>query len=192
MSNVGRKGRSFEKIGIGDLRRLAKIAAKDRAEFFARHPDWAHLYRRRVLCTALCQGAALHFVHGKVGINDLDVYTFYATHLDRHWYAKRRRVCDFGDPKFGQSVDKPHFIGRRVDILGRDIPVHPNEDPARALVHYLESGRTETARLLAEKAVVLIDPPEYLGTIVWVDGVASGRGIGGEKGEFRYPRSRNS
>jgi hypothetical protein len=133
MSSVGRKGRSFARITVGDLRRLAGLAAADRQDFFARYKDWARLYRRRILCTALCQGAALHFVHGKVGINDLDVYTFYATHPDRHWYAKRRRVCDFGDPKFGQSVDKPRFIGRRVDILGRDVPARRNEDPVRAL-----------------------------------------------------------
>jgi guanosine-3',5'-bis(diphosphate) 3'-pyrophosphohydrolase len=174
MSRIGRRGRSFARIGIADLRRLAKLVAVDRGDFFARHKDWGRQYRRRILCTALCQGAALHFVHGKVGINDLDVYTFYATHPDRHWYAKRRRVCDFGDPKFGQSVDKPHFVGRRVDILSRDIPARPNEDPVRALVRYLEGGCTETARLLAQKAVVLIDPPKYLGSIIWVEGTARG------------------
>ena len=170
MSRVGREGRSFIRITAADLRQLATLVAADRRDFFSRHEDWARLYRRRILCTALCQGAALHFVHGEAGINDLDDYKFYATHPDRHWYAKRRRVCDFGDPKFGQSVDKPRFVGRRVDILGRDIPARPREDPVCAVVRYLKNGRTETARLLAQKAVVLIDPPKYLGKVIWADG----------------------
>ena len=144
----------------------------DRRDFFSRHPDWARLYRRRVLCTALCQGAALHFVRGDVGINDFDVYTFYAAHPKRHWYAKRRRVCDFGDPKFGRSVDKPAFCGRRVDLMGRDIAAAPREDPIGALLRHLEGRRTETARLLAEKAVVLIDPRRFTGRVIWAAGKA--------------------
>jgi hypothetical protein len=172
MSHVGRKGHSFKSVGVGDLRRLAALAMADRREFFKRHPDWARLYRARVLCTALCQGAALHFVRGDIGINDFDVYTFYANHPDRHWYAKRRRVVDFGNARFGQSIDKPRFVGRRVDLLGRGIPAGLREEPARAIVRYLKSARTETARLLAKKAVVFIGPPKYLGQIIWAEGVA--------------------
>jgi hypothetical protein len=173
MSHVARKWRSFDMIGVGDLRRLANIAATDRREFFKKHPDWAQLYRRRVLCTALCQGAALHYARGEVGINDLDVYTFYATHPDRHWYAKRRRVCDFGDPKFGQSVDKPKFVGRRVDLLGRSIAARPRENPVLAVLRYLKARETKTACHLADKAVVLIGPPKHLGRVIWVKGRAT-------------------
>src|SRR4051812_44564562 len=54
--------RSFKKIGIEDLRRLLKLARTDRESFFRAHPDWAELYQHRVLGTALCQGAALHFI----------------------------------------------------------------------------------------------------------------------------------
>ena len=115
---------------------------------------------------ALCQGAALHYVGGKVGIQDFDVYTFYAAHPKRPWYAKRRRVYDFGDPKFGRSPDKPHFVGRRVDLMGRGLDCAPDADPVGALVRYLREPRTKTARFLAAKAVVLLDPP-HTGRVIW-------------------------
>src|SRR6202158_5461767 len=155
MSNVAPKGRSFRRITDGDLARLAEFAAEQRADFFRRRPDWARLYSRRVLCTALCQGAALHYARGDAGINDFDVYTFYAQHCKRPWYAKSRSVRDFGDAKFGQSVDKPGFVGRRVDLMGRGIPADPREDPVAAVQRYLRSDRPGTVRFLAEKAVVL-------------------------------------
>jgi hypothetical protein len=173
MSRVGPEGRSYAKLGKEDLRRLAALALADRNEFFSRHPDWARFYRGRVLCTALCQGAAQHYVRGDVGINDFDVYTFYATHPKRAWYAKRRGVLDFGDSKFGRSIDKPKFVGRRVDLLGRGIPATPRENPKRALLRYLQTSHTKTARLLAEKAVVLLEPSRCLGEIIWPPDIAA-------------------
>ena len=170
MSSVGPEGRSFEQITMDDLRRLATLAAEDGRDFFDRFPDWAKLYEDRVLCTALCQGAALHFARGGIGINDFDVYTFYAQHPKRAWYAKRRRGCDFGDQKFGKSQDKPNFVGRRVDLMGRGIPAEPTEEPVRAVQRYLSNGRTKSARLLAQKAVVVIEPSRSIGQIIWLDG----------------------
>jgi hypothetical protein len=43
---------------------LSVIAAEDRESRFARRPRWA-VYRDRILCVALCQGAALHYVDGR-------------------------------------------------------------------------------------------------------------------------------
>lgn len=160
--------RSYESIEHADLLRLLQLARADREAYFARYPDWGRLYADRVVCTALCQGAALHYVKGKVGINDFDVYTFYAAHPERRWYAKRLQPVDFGDPKFGRSqVTKPHFLGRRVDLMGRELPIPPGTDPVRALHEYLSSGRTDTARELAQKAVVLLEPTSMMGTVVW-------------------------
>jgi hypothetical protein len=34
-----------------------------------------------LVCVALCQGAALHFVDGENGVKDFDVWTFYAARL---------------------------------------------------------------------------------------------------------------
>lgn len=167
MSSVGRSGRSFDRITAADLARLAELAAADRAEFFRAYPDWAKLYAKRVLCSALCQGAALHYVGGDVGVNDFDVYTFYAAHPARHWYAKRIKHRDFGDPKFGRSVEKPTPVGRRVDLMGRELRAAPGDDPVVAVRRYLEAAKTATARLLAKKAVVLLEPEELRGRVVW-------------------------
>jgi|SRR5882672_7282097 len=167
MSNVGREGRSFERITPDDLGRLAHIAAADRAEFFGKHQAWAKLYGSRFIAAALCQGAALHYLYGKVGVQDFDIYSFYSAHPKRPWYAKRNKHCDFGLPNFGRSPDRPDMVGRRVDLLGRGIDYRPGEDPAEAIRRWLRDGRTQSARLLAQKAVVLLEPLERLGEQVW-------------------------
>jgi hypothetical protein len=65
--------RSYERLTADDLRRLAAIAKDDRGARFARRPRWRP-YADRILCVALCQGAALHYVDGRNGIKDIDVY----------------------------------------------------------------------------------------------------------------------
>lgn len=71
------EARSYERITLNDLARLAQIARRDREDRFTRRPRWRP-YADRVLCVALCQGAALHYVDGRNGVKDLDVYAFYA------------------------------------------------------------------------------------------------------------------
>ena len=68
--------RSYERIRPEDLRRLAAIARDDQDARFNRRPRWRP-YADRVLCVALCQGAALHYVDGRNGVKDFDVYMFY-------------------------------------------------------------------------------------------------------------------
>ncbi len=58
--------RSYKRIEDADLERLGRLAQADRQEFFARNPRWRH-YADRIVCVALCQGAALHFLDGKNG-----------------------------------------------------------------------------------------------------------------------------
>jgi len=173
MSNVGPEGRSFLTIVNDDLHRLAAIAKKDREDFFADHPDWSKHYKNRFICSALCQGAGMHYVSPSsgVGINDFDVYSFYSSNPNKRWYAKRLKQYDFGSPKFGQTIDRPMFIGRRVDILGRSLPDPVDCDPLTALQKYLAGGLSETARFLAMKGVVLIEPTSLLGTVVWPQNV---------------------
>lgn len=80
---------------------------------------------------------------------------------------RRRNARDFGDAKFGRSPDRPHFVGRHVDLLGRSLEVAEDADPTFVLRRYLSEGRTETARRLSEKAVVLLEPADRLGNLVW-------------------------
>ncbi len=165
MSRVGLESRSYLPIGKDDLEKLLEIAQRDIQTFFENHPRWTHLYSNRIICIALCQGAAKHYIDGKTGINDFDVYTFFEKHPSKAWYAKRIKSYDFGNPKFGQSPDRPNFVGRRIDCLGRGIDLFPNDDVYRALRRYMTAGKTKTAQLLSQKAVILLQPD--LGRVVW-------------------------
>lgn len=159
--------RSLAPITSDDLRRLGLLAAEDRADYFARRPETGALYSSRLFAVALCQGGALHYLDGKNGIKDLDVWSFYVESPARMFPPRRRAKVDFGDPKFGVTPDMPNFIGRRVDLIGRSIPAATPQDPIGSLRRYLSAGRTESARLLALKAVILIEPRKLLGTVVW-------------------------
>jgi hypothetical protein len=108
----------------------------------------------------------LHYVDGQNGIKDFDVWSFFSVHPAHLLYAKRHAVKDFGSPKFGVTPDHPNYLGRRVDLFMRSIPPSP-DGPAAALRNYLEKGRTKSARLLALKAAVGLEPDSMLGMIIW-------------------------
>lgn len=163
---MAKSSRSMVKIDLLDLARLARIARLDRQKFIARHPSRAALIPN-ILCVALCQGAALHFVNKKNGVKDFDVWTFYVDAGNQVFPPRRIVSRDFGDDKFGQSSDRPEFIGRRVDLLGRSIPAGRANNIIANLQAYLAQGRTQTARLLAAKAVVILEPSRLCGEIAW-------------------------
>lgn len=168
MSTVGREGRSYERIERADLELLLKIAQTDINDFFKRRDDWAALYRDRLLGFALCQGAANHYIGRGDGVQDFDVYAFFSQHPHRRWCDRRPTVKrDFGDPKFGQSLSCPNFIGRKVDLFSRGLPVRPGTNLEEAIQHWLEAGSSKTPRELAKKAVVLLSPPDCIGNVAW-------------------------
>jgi hypothetical protein len=165
-----KSGRSLARIEVTDLLRLTGLAARAEAGLFARRPEVARRCAGRLLCRALCQGAALYYLSNEKGIKDFDVWSFYAEHDDGpfpyRWHLQR----DFGPSKFGRYPgDPPTYAGRRVDFLGRSLPGGLRTDPAVALRKYLSAGRTATARALAAKAGILIGPKHRVGEIVWPD-----------------------
>jgi hypothetical protein len=160
--------RSLERIEISDLLRLGALAADAEAELFMRNPEGSGRYAGRLLGRALCQGAALHYLNGSNGVKDFDVWSFYAQYDDWPFPARWRGTRDFGPSKFGRYPgDSPRYSGRRVDFLGRSLPVRPGADPAVVLRSYLAGRRTGSAKALAAKAVVLIHPEKRAGEIVW-------------------------
>ena len=160
--------RSFERINRSDLRRLARIARTQREDFFERHPEWAMLYRRRMVCAALCKDAALHFVNGSTGVAAFDVWTFYAEHPEAPFPFRQLAKADFGKSKFGRGAENPQaYQGRRVELRGRSLDCRPGGDPIEVLQRYLRSGQTRSARELRDKALVLIEPDQFAGTVVW-------------------------
>ena len=161
------KTRSLEKITTSDLQRLANIARIDREDLFRRKPELGKLYAKRLICVALCQGAALHYINGKNGVKDFDVWTFFREHSKRPFPYRRNVPYDFGYPKFGVSLDRPDFIGRRVDLIGRSIPCEEGQDPIKVVQNYLLSSSNKSPRLIAKKAVIILEPVELLGKVAW-------------------------
>jgi hypothetical protein len=149
--------RSTARITDEVLDRLSAIAAEDREGRFRRRPRWAP-YRDRILCVALCQGAALYYVDGRNGVKDLDVWTFYAEAEvgPFPWRWRTERI-----------FDSPPFEGHFVDLLGRSLPEPLGANPAEVVRRYLERGATPSARALAQKAVVVLDPAPFRGQLVW-------------------------
>ncbi|MEU5876222.1 hypothetical protein [Spirillospora sp. NPDC047279] len=159
----------MERIEEGDLARLAELASLAERGLFERNPAGAGRYEGRLLCRALCQGAALHFVDGTSGVKDFDVWSFYTVREDGLPFPYRwRGTEDYGPSKFGRYPEDPEsFIGRRVDLLGRSLPVGPSADPVAAVREYLTAAGSVTARFLASKAVVLVEPVERRGQVIW-------------------------
>lgn len=165
---TGHSRRSLARIDRDDLLRLAKLAAQVEAGLFARRPQGAGRYAGRLLCRALCQGAALHYVDAENGVKDFDVWSFYAGRRDGPFPYRWRGTADYGPSKFGRFPDDPPwFTGRRVDLLGRSLDVPLDAEPATILHDYLSAARTASARALAKKAVVLIYPERLAGKVVW-------------------------
>jgi hypothetical protein len=160
--------RSWESIDDADPERLGRLARTGRETFFTRNPRWRD-YAGRVMCVALCQGAALHFVNGKNGVKDFDVWTFFSEHPGGRLRAERRTTqADFGPSKFGhRPADPPGYTGRRVDFLMRSIKCSSDTEPADAIRQYLTAADTDSARELAKKAVVFIEPEHLRGQVVW-------------------------
>ena len=160
--------RSFERITRADLKRLARIAADEREDFFSRHPEFAILYRKRLLCTAVGDDAALHYLNGVTGVREFSVWSFYAAHPEAPFPFRRAGRADFGQSKFGRAANAPAgYVGRPVALNGRSLEVAHGSDPVEALQRYLKSGGTRSSRELAQKAVVLIEPEPLLGAEVW-------------------------
>src|SRR6266567_4280665 len=165
--------RSLARIEGSDLLRLAALAAEAEAGLFARRPDGAGRYAGRLLCRALCQGAARHYLDGRNGVKDFDVWSFYAARADGPFPYRWRATADYGPSRFGRHPDDPpSYRGRRVDLLGRSLPVPPGADPTAALRDYLSAGRTGSARALAAKAVILITSERAVGEVIWPLGQA--------------------
>jgi hypothetical protein len=159
---------SFEAVGRNDLRRLARLARTDRDEFFERHPEWGERYRDRVLCVALCDQAALHFIGGSAGIQDFQVWTFYLEHPDAPFPHQVTGLSDFGPSRFGRSPGVAEtFKGRQVHLYSRSLPCQPGVEPVAVLQDFLRAGATHSARTLREEAVVFLEPEEILGFVAW-------------------------
>ena len=163
--------RSYKKITKDDLLRLRKIAIDYQKELCKKRVKYKSLER---LCICLCQGAGKHYIDGTTGVRDFDVYTFYKKNGVNYPY-RNVVIRDFQDNKFGTTDGYSEkvqnklkdFTGRKVDIMGRQISVNKNETFKASVERYLSTEPTETAHFLAKKGVVVLDPLDNLGDILW-------------------------
>ncbi len=160
--------RSHARITRQDLKRLARLAQEEREDFFGRHPEWAILYRKRVLCVALCGDAALHYLNGITGVDEFQVWTFYAENSEASFPHHHVAHLDYGESKFGRDPTLPEsYKGLRVVLQGRSLEAATGDDPLEAVQRYLTARAAPTPRELAAKAVVLLEPDEFLGFEAW-------------------------
>jgi hypothetical protein len=107
--------RSLARIDRSDLLRLAALAAEAEAGLFTRHPHGAGRYAGRLLCRALCQGAALHYLDRKNGVKDFDVWSFYAALGDGPFPYRWRGTADRSGAARDVTVGyQPGGASRRV------------------------------------------------------------------------------
>ena len=160
--------RSHARITRTDLKRLARLAQEEREDFFDRHPEWAILYRKRMLCAALGGDGALHYLNGITGVGEFQVWTFYAENSEAAFPPYHSSHLDYGVSKFGRDSTLPEsYEGLRVVLQGRSLDAATGDDPLEAVQRYLKARATPSARELAAKAVVLLEPEELLGVEAW-------------------------
>jgi hypothetical protein len=165
MHNGTSKEYSLSRIDHRDLTRLAQIARQDLQDFFGRRPSMRKVHRKRFLCSALCQGAAIHRVLPTYayGVKDFDVWSFFIRTNQGNklgMFRRKSKRVPFGSSKFGND--------KGVDLLWRSIAGSAN-NPIAAVQRWL-SGSSESGRELSRKAVVLLDPPQYRGKLIWLFG----------------------
>ena len=90
------------------------------------------------------------------------MWSFYVEHPGGQFPARWRGAADFGASKFGLSGTRT-LPGRRIDLMGRSLPVPLTADPADVLRSYLSAARTASAKALAANAAVLIAPSRRAG-----------------------------
>jgi hypothetical protein len=167
----------------GHLTRLSRIAAADHEAFYQRRPA----YRGRIVAVALAQGGGLHYLDRRNGVKDLDVWSFFSLPHGESRFPEdqRTRHVDFGPSDLGRqrydlskartpreltmwrAWDREHQ-GRRVDLMMRGLRCHLDDDPAAVIRDWLDRGKPGSSPAhLRLKGVILIDPRDRRGEIVW-------------------------
>ncbi len=156
--------RSKALITRAHLRFLAKVASQAREEFFRKNPE-ARSYQDRFVAAALCQGAALHYLHLGTGVKDFDIHLFYAQQPQRRQVARSvRRI----------PTRVPGFSARMVDIIHTVIPERfvaaSRKNSALIIRSFLRARPTRNGLYVAQKPVIGLEPKPIFGRVIWPPG----------------------
>ncbi|MGD9657884.1 MAG: hypothetical protein AB7U61_09660 [Methylocystis sp.] len=156
--------RSYEPLTDDDLARLGGIAQDVLRNRVFRTPV-GRRYEDRLIMLALCQGAAQHYLDGVTGVKDLDVWAFFRGGIEKPFPWRARWSADFGVSRLGRHPADEGYLGRRVDLMGRSIPVidTDGEDAVAAWLH----GCSKSARLLVKRPVIGLFPQALFATPLW-------------------------
>ena len=158
--------RSFALITDSDLKRLVPLVLSKLKEAFAR-TEVAALYQGRLRALTLCQGASQHYIDRCNGVKDIDVWSFFEGGLAKPFPVRSVWNADFGASHLGRSADDLGYSGRRIDIMGRSIPMAPNEPVGIAIQKWLKGGST-SGWYISKRPVIGLHPEGLFGRKLWM------------------------
>jgi len=164
--------RNYAEINLDDLNILLEKSKRKIFSFFESTvgQKWQSLYDyKNPICIALCQGAAMHYYDKINGIKDFDIWFFYK-YNKKHLPYRTVWSCDFENQKFGSHPEQKEYIGRGIDIILRSIKTDVGNNPIDTIYNYFEFEKTKTSKLLAQKAVVILEPENLFGKTIWYKG----------------------
>jgi hypothetical protein len=157
--------RSYDKITTEDLQRFRDVALR-RLDIAFSHAPVAALYRNRLLLLAFCQGGARHYLDGKNGLKDIDVWAFFSAGPSKPFPYRVVWNADFGPSHHGRHPSDRGCLGRRVDLIGRSIPWREGEPEDQAVKAWLRRGG-KSASLIADDPVIGLAPSHYFEQMIW-------------------------
>jgi hypothetical protein len=163
--------RSFEKINKADLAHLVARAKERLDDMLAQNETGRFYSSDSALMACLCQGAARHFVHGDRGVHDWDVVFFFRPNPRWKFPPRWKGLADFGPSRFGTNPCEPQYSGRRIDVMGRDIPASHKQSAQESIAAYLQEGRAKSTRCWAKSPMIALSPGDMLGHVIWEPGL---------------------
>lgn len=155
--------RTYEKLTKEDLKEIEQYAKEELKRFL--NKEKYKVYENKLIAICLCQGAAQHFVDGKTGIKDIDVWFFFKEDKDV-------KIPNFKNMRKSVSKKFTNIGEKRIDFLKKAIKEDiinksESEKPEDILKSYLQNGHTSSSKLLAQKSVVGLFPPDIFEKIIW-------------------------
>lgn len=160
--------RSYEQLTQIELKTLTQLAAQEQSAFFKRNPRLGHQQDRQLL-TALCQGAARHYVDGQHGVNDFDIHFFYWRPADESWIRSGRRLKSrvgcFGE----RGID---FLRTSIELPESAAPPSTIKSAVLMITEYLSEGSLDNAWHLRKAPVIGLNPAVAFEKCIWLpDGI---------------------